>query len=171
MKKKVLIGAVTVLVVLLGALSALGSTPVEISTEIEIEAPPEEVWEVLVKVDAWPAWNKTVAKASGNASLGSELDLTMFANDGVSDGPRYKPVIVKLDPPALLEWRATMISGFVFTNDKVLELKQTATGTKLIHIERFSGMLVPLFGGKMQDGVPPILNTLNTSVKALVEKQ
>lgn len=169
MKNKILVGAAAVLVLLFGALAAAGSTPLEVRTEIDIAAPPQAVWDVLVKIDGWPEWNTTVAKATGTAALDGDLDVTMFAEDGVSDGPRYQPKIIQLDAATHLEWRATMLAGFVFTNDKVVQLQPTATGTKVIHIERFSGMMLPLMTGVMNEGVPPILNTMNKDLKSRVE--
>lgn len=169
MKKKILIGAAAVVVLLLGGLAVAGSTPLEVRTEIDIAAPPQAVWDVVAKVDGWPEWNTTVSKATGTAALNADLDVTMFAADGVSDGPRYQPKVIKLDAPTHLEWRAHMLAGFVFTNDKVLKLQSTPTGTKLVHIERFSGMMLPLMTGMMNEGVPPILNTMNKDLKGRVE--
>jgi hypothetical protein len=37
------------------------------------------------------------------------------------------------------------MAKFLFTNDKVFELQETATGTKLIHKELFGGLMVKLF--------------------------
>jgi len=63
-----------------------------------------------------------------------------------------------------------MMVGFLFTNDKIFELEETATGTRLVHKELFSGMLSPLFCEQMEKGVPPMLNAMNKALKELVEK-
>jgi uncharacterized protein YndB with AHSA1/START domain len=36
------------------------SPPVVSSTEIEIEAPIEAVWDILAAIERWPAWNPDV---------------------------------------------------------------------------------------------------------------
>ena len=60
-------------------------------------------------------------------------------------------------------------AGSVGESVKVLQLQPTATGTKLVHIERFSGMMLPLMKGMMNEGVPPILNTMNKDLKSPIE--
>ena len=62
------------------------------------------------------------------------------------------------------------MAEFVMTNDKVFELEATGSGTRLIHKELFSGMLVPLFWSKFETGVPPMLNSMNDALKRIAEK-
>ena len=73
-------------------LLARGNDMREIRTEIEIAAPPAKVWSILMNFDAWKEWNPIVVQATGIASLGSELVITMKNEDG-KDGPKYAPVV------------------------------------------------------------------------------
>ena len=141
----------------------------EIRTEIEIGAPPAKVWSLLMDFGHWKEWNPIVKQASGKASLGSELNITMRGGEG-QDGPNYLPVVTHLDEPKFFRWRGKMMAEFVMTNDKVFELEETASGTRLVHKEMFSGMFVPLMWGKFESGVPPMLNSMNEALKALAER-
>ena len=57
------------------------------------------------------------------------------------------------------------------TNDKVFELEEISSGTRLIHKELFSGMLVPVFWGKLNKGVIPMLKSMNEALKIKAEKR
>jgi len=168
MKKKILIGVPLVLLGMVGILWLKGIEMREIKSEIIVNAPPEKVWNVLINVNGWQSWNPTVNACSGDAAIGSALDITM-KNESGGDGPHYSPKITAMDRPNKFQWRATMGAGFVFTNDKVLELQVVPTGTKVIHRELFSGLMVPLFGGKLEAGVPGILKAFNEGLKSKVE--
>ena len=63
-----------------------------------------------------------------------------------------------------------MLAGFLFTNDKILTLEETATATLLVHSEAFSGFMVSLFWGKLNSGVVPMLNAMNKALKKQAEK-
>ncbi len=141
-----------------------------IKTEIDIAAPKAKVWDILIDVDKWQEWNPTINESKGIANLGSTLSITMMSDVKGKDGPQYNPKIIKLDEPNAFHWRAFLLTGFIFTNDKIIELKETATGTKVIHSETFKGMMVPIFRSKMEKGVAPILNIMNESLKTLAEK-
>lgn len=146
-----------------------GNAMREVRTEIEIAAPSTKVWSILTDFNNWKEWNPIINQASGVASLGSELSITMRNEDG-KDGPKYMPIITILQQPKSFRWRAKMMSEFVFTNDKVFELEETSSGTRLIHKELFSGMLVPLFWSKLNKGVVPMLKSMNDALKKTAEK-
>ena len=42
----------------------------EIRTEIDIEAPPDEVWAQLADLDAYAGWNPFITTAEGAAEAG-----------------------------------------------------------------------------------------------------
>jgi len=168
---KKLIFTVLILVIASGLiLWSKGNTMRDIRTEIEIEAPPAEVWGILKDIDSWEEWSPIINQSSGDTTLGSELTITMVGEEEGKDGPKYNPVITVLQEPRLFRWRAHMISEFLFTNDKVFELEATDSGTRLVHKELFKGMLMPLFWGKLNSHVPSMLNSMNAALKTKAEK-
>ena len=86
------------------------------------------------------------------------------------DGPRYQPKIIELEEGKSLRWRAHMLAGFIFTNDKLLELEEIPGGTRLIHKELFSGLMWSMMKSQMKKGVPPILQSMNEALKEKIEK-
>src|SRR5438093_8689554 len=52
----------------------------ELRTEIEIDAPPERVWAVLIDFEKFPDWNPFIRRIHGNALVGSRLDVLLGAS-------------------------------------------------------------------------------------------
>lgn len=144
----------------------------EIETRIEIASPTSKVWSVLTDFEKWSEWNPIIKKANGVAALGSKLSITMCGRNGKDgkSGPKYEPVITEFQEPTSFSWRATMMAGFMFTNGKVFNLKDSGTGTLLIHKETFSGIIVPMMWSQMEGSVPQMLNSMNEALKKKVER-
>ena len=144
----------------------------EIRTEIEIAAPRSKVWSILTDFDKWQEWSPTVQNSGGSGAVGAKLSMTMCGKEGKEGkpGPRYAPEITIFDEPKKLQWTATMMAGFVFTNGKIVELEETSSGTRLVHIETFSGLMVPMMWKHMETGVPPMLDAMNKALKDKAEK-
>jgi hypothetical protein len=168
--KKILLIFLALLVAGIIYLAVTGSELQEITTEIEISAPPEKVWSILADIDNWQEWSPIIRKSHGTAAVGSELTITMTGKKAGDEGPTYSPVITDLEAPGYLRWRAHMLAGFIFTNYKVLKLEQSGSGTRLIHKELFKGLLAPIMCGQMEKGVPPMLNSMNQALKDLAEQ-
>ena len=147
-----------------------GSKILEIKTEIEISAPPSKVWGIITDIENWQEWSPIITASHGVASVGSELSITMVGKEEGKDGPEYEPMIMELNEPNYFRWRAQMLAGFIFTNDKIFKLEATASGTRLNHTESFKGLLAPVFRGQVEKGVPPMLNSMNKALKDLAEK-
>lgn len=62
-----------------------------------------------------------------------------------------------------------MMAGFLFTNDKIFKLKETSSGTRLIHKETFAGLLVPMCWKKLNEHVAPMLNSMNEALKIKIQ--
>ena len=142
----------------------------EIRTEIEISAPPSKVWSIITNINNWKDWSPIINDSQGTVSVGSILSITMMGKEKGKDGPKYNPTITDLEEPKYFRWRAHMLAGFIFTNDKIFELEETNSGTRLTHKEMFSGLLAPVFCGQMEKGVPPMLKSMNKALKELAEK-
>lgn len=169
--KKILIIFTTFILIGFSILFIKGQKLQVITTEIDISAPPEKVWEVLTNVKDWQSWSPIIKESSGNVSLNSQLTITMKGKEKDSVGPQYNPKIIKLEKAKLFHWRAFMVDSLVMTNDKIFELTTTSTGTKLIHKETFKGLMAPLFSAQMEKGIPEMLNLMNQALKELVEKK
>ena len=52
-------------------------------------------------------------------------------------------------------------------NGKVIELEKTDSGTRFVHKETFSGLMVPMMWGQVQANVPKMLDSINQALKAL----
>jgi len=142
----------------------------EIKTEIEIKAPSSKVWDIITDINKWHEWSPIINDSQGDASVGSSLSITMMGKEKGKDGPKYNPTITELKEPNYFHWRAHMLAGFIFTNDKIFKLEETQSGTRLTHTETFRGLLAPIFCGQMEKSVPPMLNSMNKALKELAEK-
>lgn len=167
--KKIIYIFIVPLTIVIAYLAFEGREMTEIRTEIEIAASPDAVWNTLVEIERWPEWNPIVNKSNGLSEIGSQLDITMASEEKGKDGPQYKPKVLEMNQPSFFRWRAHMIAGFIFTNDKVFELEEIEGGTRLIHKELFRGLLAPIFCSQMEKGVPPMLNKMNQALKKQVE--
>jgi hypothetical protein len=168
MKKFILI-LLGLLVVGITYLAIEGSKMQVVQTEIEISAPPSKVWSIITDINKWQDWSPTINDSNGTVSVGSKLSITMMGKEEGKDGPKYNPVIIELKEPKYFHWRAHMLAGFIFTNNKIFVLEETDSGTKLIHKETFKGLLAPIFSNQMEKGVPPMLNVMNKALKELAE--
>ena len=142
----------------------------EIRTEIIINAPQMEIWDILMAFDKWSEWNPTVNQASGTATLGSKISITMAGSDG-KNGQKYSAHITTFEAPRSFRWRAVMMAGFLMTNDRSFELEPAGDGTRLVNTEYFSGLMVSLFWNKLEGFVPDSLKSMNEALKALAEKK
>ncbi|MFK7795332.1 MAG: SRPBCC family protein [Gammaproteobacteria bacterium] len=161
------------LVLLFGACTYLwvnGKELHEVRTEIDIVAAPGEVWVVLADINNWHQWNPIINDSSGNVSLGETLAITMAGAKEYQKGPVYNPIITGLEKPSYFHWRAEMMTSFIMTNDKIIELQAAPMGTRLVHRETFKGMAVPMLRGTFDRNVPTMLNAMNQALKKKAEK-
>jgi len=137
----------------------------ELRTEIEIAAAPGKVWSVLMDIDKWKEWNPIIDQISGVVSPGSKLSITM------TGGMKYTAMVTTIEEPTSFQWRAVMMTGFLFTNIKVFELQEIDSGTRLIHREEYSGMLMSIFWSKLNKKALPMLESMNKALKIEAEKE
>ena len=142
----------------------------EIRTEIEINAPVSKVWDIISNLDEWASWNKMVTDASGKITQGATLSITMR---GKSEGGEhsYAPTVIECDAPNSFRFRASMGNRLMMTNYKICELQENEGSTKFIHIEQFSGLMVPFIWKKMEQGVPMMLAMINKNLKQQAESK
>jgi hypothetical protein len=115
----------------------------ELRTEIDIEAPPEQVWAQLVDLPAYADWNPFITAADGAAEDGHPLSLRMEPPGG--RGMTIRPKVTAVSDSAALEWLGHLGVPGIFDGRHRFELTTTASGTHLVQRETFTGVLVRPF--------------------------
>jgi hypothetical protein len=114
----------------------------ELRTEIEIDAPPERVWQVLIDFGAYPQWNPFIRSIEGEAKVGSRLN--RIEPPGAR-GMTFRPTVRVSEPARKLRWLGRLFVPGLVDPEHRLALEPLEGGrSKFIQSERFSGLLVGL---------------------------
>lgn len=112
------------------------------SVTVDIEAPPERVWEVLSDVERWPEWTETVTAATrldaSPLGLGSRVRV---------EQPKLPPteyVVTEIDPGRGFTWVATG-PGVRTTARHALEARAEGGSRVVLAVEQ-AGLLGAVMG-------------------------
>jgi hypothetical protein len=112
-----------------------------IETSIDIEAPPARVWAVLTNFPAMAKWNPFIRSISGDLTVGGRLSLHVVPPG--KSGMRFKPTVITLEPERELRWLGRLVAPGLFDGEHYFLLHPLdATRTRLVHGEKFTGLLV-----------------------------
>ena len=113
----------------------------ELHTEIDIDATPETVWEVLIDLGKYHEWNPFIVQSSGDVAPGNRLVNRMQPPGGKA--ATFKPTVTAVEPARNFEWLGRLGVPGVFDGRHRFELEPTPSGgTRVVHTERFRGLLV-----------------------------
>ncbi len=114
------------------------TTPMELKTEIEIQTSTQEVWDVLTDTQKYAEWNPFITSITGEMKLGAYITNVMV-NKGKEN--TFTPIITVLEENTSLEWLGSGLGG-TFKGNHYFHLTELPNGhTKIIHGEKFSGLL------------------------------
>ncbi|MEW1635232.1 SRPBCC domain-containing protein [Streptomyces sp. NPDC093801] len=138
-----------------------------ITTEITIDATPEEVWEVLTDLPRYCVWNPFIRQADGEVAPGERLRLTMYAESGKPT--TFHPVVRICVPAAELRWTGHFLVRGLFDGEHFVRLSEgPGRSTRVEHGERFRGLLVP-FLGRLLEGTARNFTAMNEALRARAE--
>ena len=140
-----------------------------IETGTDIAAPRWRVWQVLTDVDRYPAWNPFVTSVDGVLREGSKLRVRIEP-----PGRRamtFEPTVMALAQECELRWRGRLLVPGLLDGEHAFRLEERAGGCCLHQTERFSGVLVPLFGAGLLEATRRGFEAMNAALKACVEGQ
>ena len=117
----------------------------DLTTSIDIDAPPAVVWAVLTDTAAYPEWNPFVRDLGGELVQGGRLRVRI--------GPpgrravTLRPHVVHLEPERQLTWLGRLLIPRLFDGQHSFVLEPRADGgTRFTQSEHFRGVLVPFMG-------------------------
>jgi hypothetical protein len=116
--------------------------PVRSTAEIDVDAPPEIVWEVVTRFENWPNWNPDVKWMSFPGPLAAGTEFRWKAGPGT-----IVSTLDRIEPPRYISWR-----GRTLTIDAYHEwwLEPRDDGTHVRTEEAFYGLLARLLRGPLQ---------------------
>jgi hypothetical protein len=136
----------------------------EIRTEIAIDAPPAKVWSILTDAAAYAEWNPFIVEMKGEIVQGGTIENTMQPGNG--SRIVFKPTVLTVDPERELRWLGRLFVPRIFDGEHYFLLEETATGTRLLHGERFRGVLL---WAMSTDGFRDDFKRMNEALKARAE--
>lgn len=141
----------------------------QLVSSIDIAAPAEKVWEILVDFAAFPSWNPFIVHAEGRAEVGERLTLRMQPVGG--SAITLRPTVVEAAEGHRLRWLGRLAFRGLFDADHLLIVEPLgASGTRLVQQEQFSGLLVRLFQRSLDRGTLPAFHAMNAALKDRAEK-
>ena len=111
--------------------------PVYATSEIDIAASPEIVWDVMSAIDDWPQWNPDVKEARLEGPVAEGSTFRWKAGPG-----RIRSTLVVVDPPRAIGWTGTTLG---IRAGHVWGLEPKDRGCAVTTEESWDGPLVRLF--------------------------
>jgi len=138
-------------------------------TEIEIAAPAGRVWRILTDLDAFPAWNPFIRRASGELRTGGRLDILLQPHGGSS--MRFRPTVLNATPERELRWIGHLLVPGIFDGEHIFQIEPNGRGgVRFTQMEHFSGLLLPLLRGKLRRETLPGFEAMNEALKERAER-
>ena len=115
----------------------------ELKSQIEIQASPDHVWEILTDFPSYGEWNPFITFILGEARVGTRLKMKIRPVGGHPWD--FKPKVLVSDPPRELRWLGSLWIHGLFDGEHIFTI-QTLSGNRVCFMqsEQFSGILVPL---------------------------
>lgn len=141
----------------------------ELYTEIEINAPKDKVWSILIDFESYPRWNPFIQSISGELKMDAKLKVVIQPPNGSK--MTFKPLITGINKGSSFEWLGHLFFSGVFDGNHIFELVGLpGEKTKLIQREKFSGFLVNSFWKKLDTDTRKGFEMMNERIKQLAEE-
>jgi hypothetical protein len=141
----------------------------ELYAEIEINASPEKVWQVLTDFDHFKDWNPFIRSIQGTPQAGSKLNVQIQP-----PGRRlatFRPRVVKFEPQQEIRWLGHMLVPGLFDDQHTFKVEPLGSNqTRFIHREKFNGVLVPLLTRSLDGETRKGFKEMNEALKKRAEK-
>lgn len=135
------------------------------ATRAVIRARVERIWSILTDAAAYPSWNSTVERVTGDIAFGQKVTVYTRASP-----ERAFPVqVTEFEPNRRMVWVGGMPLG-MFRGARTYELTPGAAGeVDFTMREEFSGLMAPLIARSIPD-LQPALDQFAADLKARAER-
>lgn len=117
-----------------------------IETAVDIDAPLDKVWDVIVDFDRYGEWNPFILEARGKAEAYQKLWLRM-QRPAKAHEEVHTPTVTVVEKDRHLQWSGIIRHAMVFRARHEFLLEERESGVRLRQREDFGGLTMPLAGG------------------------
>jgi hypothetical protein len=140
-----------------------------LTTNIEINAPSDKVWNILVDFDAYPDWNPFITQIKGKAIEDERLEVTIHPPGGKE--MTLKPVVLIADENKHFRWLGHLLIKGIFDGEHIFRIESTGnSAVRFVHEEVFRGLLVPLFSRMLDEKIRRGFESMNYALKERAEE-
>ena len=138
----------------------------EIRTELDINASPQRVWQVLTDFARYPDWNPFIRKIEGRAVEGEKITIHITTPAGANRN--YSPKVTKVVAEQELRWLGK-IPGLL-SGEHIFSIEPASDNSvRLVHREVFIGLLPSFFGSTLDIDVKMGFEEMNAALKKRTE--
>jgi uncharacterized protein YndB with AHSA1/START domain len=140
-----------------------GGAVATVRAEIEIDAPPERIFDILTDLEAYPEWNPFTPRVESTLRPGDAVHLYVrLRGQRLSRRVEY---VSRNERPTHLCWGATIGASFLLRAERCQTLTRIdERRTRFVNEDVLRGWLAPLvmltFGGPMQRGFEAVASAL-----------
>jgi len=141
----------------------------ELSSEIEIQASGERVWQILTDFKRFPDWNPFIRWVRGEAIAGERLQVRIQPSG--TSSTTFRPTVLKAEPNRELRWLGRLLVTGLFDGEHIFSID--ALGPQKVRFaqrEIFSGWLVPVMAKSLDNNTRRGFEEMNQALKALAER-
>ncbi len=141
-----------------------------IETQVIIHAPLNQVWQTLMVFKNYPNWNPFIQSITGNPQEGKSLVVSIHPPGKSS--MTFTPVVLKNEFHKEFRWKGKLGMTGIFDGEHYFKLEKVRENkTRLIHGEKFTGLLTLPFLALIGENTKNGFEQMNQALKNQVEKQ
>lgn len=139
----------------------------ELTTDIDIDAPPETVWRVLADFDHYPAWNPFM-RVLGRPNRGARLVVDLSPPGARQT--RFRPTVTHVERGRELRWRGHLFVTGLYDGEHRFRIESREDGgSRFVQAESFSGLLVGPINRFVGDATRRGFEAMNAALKTRAE--
>jgi hypothetical protein len=162
-KRKVLIGLGAAAVVLIAYCVFSIARPTVLRVTTEVDASPDQVWQVLTDRTSYPEWNPFIVSSTGELKTGAKI--TNVLRDSSGSETTFTPELLAVEPGRELRWIGKVGFGGIFDGEHSFRIEPLPGGrSRLIQQETFRGVAVPVTAGWLDGKIKPQFAAMNQAL-------
>ena len=141
----------------------------EITSEVEVRASAEKVWQLLTDFRNYRNWNPFIPRVEGIAKTDARISVQTQPPGGRALS--YRAIVVRVVKPKELRWVGRLYGIPGLCNCSFSFTIEPLNGERVTVVQKqsYSGLLVPLLGRMLGAGVQRGLEQMNQALKERAE--